>query len=101
MRRLFLDPKVDAPALLAKQKEVSAVRQRLMDAMARLMIDCRAVLTPEQIQKLDMVALAHDARGAGMMGQGMMGPGMMGQGMMGHGMDGHGMMGHGMDDDGK
>jgi Spy/CpxP family protein refolding chaperone len=58
MRRLFLDPKTDSAALLAKQRELSAVRQRLMDAMARMMIDWRAILTPEQVQKLDMASLA-------------------------------------------
>ncbi len=110
MRRLFLDPKADSAALMAKQKELSAVRQRLMDVMARMMIDWRAILTPEQIQKLDMAALAHGmmgmgggmmGMGGGMMGMGgpgMMGHGMEGHGMMGHGMEGHGMMGHGMDD---
>jgi Spy/CpxP family protein refolding chaperone len=83
MRRLFLDPKVDSAALLAKHRELNALRQRLTDAMASLMIDWRAILTPEQITKLDMAVLARGAMGYGM-GAGM-GPGMMGQGMMGDG----------------
>ena len=112
MRRLFLDPKADSAALLAKQKELSTVRQRLMDAMARLMVDWRAVLTPEQIRKLDMASLVHGAMGYGMgggMGPGMMGPGMMGGGMgcgcgmgagMGHEMMGREMKEHGMEEHG-
>jgi Spy/CpxP family protein refolding chaperone len=80
LRRLFLDPKTEAAAVMAKQREVSALRQKLRDAIARMMIDWRGVLTPEQLQKLDMMSLAHHE---GMGGMGM--PGHMGmmQGRMG------------------
>lgn len=86
LRRLFLDPKADAAAIMAKEREVSALRQKLGDAMARMMVDWRGVLTPEQIQKLDMMSLAHHE---GMGGMGMPGGrmGMM-QGRMGM-MEGH------------
>jgi Spy/CpxP family protein refolding chaperone len=99
--RLFLDPKADSTAILAKQGQVSALRQKLSDAMARMMVDARAILTPEQIQKLDMAFLAH-AMGMGRammghpMGPGMMHGGMQGHSMMGEGMQGHSMMGQGM-----
>jgi len=53
MRKLFTDPKVDDATLLAKQKEVSSLRQRLMDKKAQMMIEGRKILTAEQIQKLD------------------------------------------------
>lgn len=96
MRRLFLDPKADSAALLAKQREVSSARQRLGDAMARMMVDWRAILTPQQIQKLDMAALGHSRMGTdGMMMGGGWGYGMGGE--MQHGM----MMGRGMMGDGR
>ena len=83
LRRLFLDPKTDAAAVMAKEREVSALRQKLGDAMARMMVEWRGVLTPEQLQKLDMMSLAHHE---GMGGMGM--PGRMGM-MAGHaGMSG-------------
>jgi Spy/CpxP family protein refolding chaperone len=53
MQRLFSDPKVDEATLIAKQKELSSIRQKLMDKMDRIMIERRKILTPEQIQKLD------------------------------------------------
>jgi Spy/CpxP family protein refolding chaperone len=101
MRRLFLDPKADSASILAKQKELSAARQGLMDAMARMMVEWRAILTPEQIQKLDMAALAHGRMGGMMMGGGMGHRDMMddhdGRGMMGRGAEAHGMMDHTME----
>jgi Spy/CpxP family protein refolding chaperone len=53
MQRLFSDPKVNEATLIAKQKELSSIRQKLMDKMDRIMIEERKILTPEQIQKLD------------------------------------------------
>ncbi len=73
LRRLFLDPKTDAATVMAKEREVSALRQKLRDAKVRMMVDWRGVLTPEQLQKLDMMSLAHQE---GMGGMGM--PGRMG-----------------------
>jgi Spy/CpxP family protein refolding chaperone len=57
MRKLFTDPKVDDATLLAKQKEVSSLRQKLMDTRAQMMIEGRKILTPEQIQKLDRMPM--------------------------------------------
>ncbi|MGD0235049.1 MAG: Spy/CpxP family protein refolding chaperone [Syntrophorhabdales bacterium] len=81
MRKLFMDPKTDDGTLLAKQKEMSGLRQKLQDKMAQMMIEGRKILTPEQFQKLDRMG---------------MGPGGMGFGMMDGPMTGHGMMGRGM-----
>jgi len=89
MRKLFMDPKTDDATLLAKQKEMSGLRQKLADKMAQMMIEGRKILTPEQLQKLDRAGMGL----GGMMGGGMMG-GQMGGGMMGHG--GFGLMGRGM-----
>ena len=86
MRKLFTDPKTDDATLLAKQKEMSALRQKLQDKMAQMMIEGRRILTPEQLQKLERMG----------MGPGGMGFGMMHGPMMGHSMMGHGMMGRGM-----
>jgi Spy/CpxP family protein refolding chaperone len=62
MRKLFTDPKVDDATLLAKQKEVSSLRQRLMDTRAQMMIEGRKILTPEQIQKLDRMPMGRGMR---------------------------------------
>ena len=105
MARLFTDPKADSAALLAKQKELSAVKQQLMDRRGQAVIEWRSLLTPEQIQKLDLMLMAHYRMGH--MDHGMnCGSGMhheMGKGMRGHEMGGmpghemhHGMMGHEM-----
>ncbi len=97
MRKLFMDPKTDDATLLAKQKEMSALRQKLQDKMAQMMIEGRKILTPEQLQKLDRAGMGPGGMGFGMLGHGMMDGGMMGRGMMGHG--GFGPMGRGMGPD--
>ncbi len=51
MRTLYADPKTDSAALLAKQKELNALRQKMQDKMAEFKIAQRQVLTPEQLQK--------------------------------------------------
>jgi Spy/CpxP family protein refolding chaperone len=98
MARLFTDPKAGSAALSAKQKELSAIRQQLMERRAQAVIEWRSLLTPEQIEKLDLMVMAHFQMGRPM-GHGMdRGCGMhreMGPGMMGHEM-GRGMMGHDM-----
>ncbi len=87
MKRLFTDPKADAAALQAKQRELSAIRQKLMDRRAQAIIEWRSLLTPQQIQKLDILSMAHRGMGMrGRMGSGCgcgMGSGVMGRGMMG------------------
>jgi Spy/CpxP family protein refolding chaperone len=63
MRRLFTDPKTSDQVLLAKEREISALRQKLFDTRAQMKIEWRSILTPEQIQKLDEVP--HRGRGHG------------------------------------
>ena len=87
MRKLFMDPKTDDATLLAKQKEMSGLRQKLQDRMAQMMIEGRKILTPEQLQKLDRMGMGPGGMGFGMMDGPMMGHGMMGGGMMGRGME--------------
>jgi hypothetical protein len=79
MWKLFTDPKTGDSTLLAKQKEISALRRKLSDRMAQMMIEGRKILTPDQRNRLDMTGMT------GMMGGGMMGEEMSGGGM-GHGM---------------
>jgi Spy/CpxP family protein refolding chaperone len=54
MRKLFTDPKVDDATLLAKEKDLSALRLKLMDRKAEKEVGWRKILTPEQIQKLGL-----------------------------------------------
>jgi Spy/CpxP family protein refolding chaperone len=74
MRMLFTDPKVDEATLLAKQKELSSLRQKLMNRMAQMMIEGRRILTPEQIQKLDRIPMGHGGMDFEMMGPNLFGP---------------------------
>ncbi|MFZ1980457.1 MAG: Spy/CpxP family protein refolding chaperone [Smithella sp.] len=53
MRKLFTDPKTDDATLLAKNKEISELRQQLSEKKAQMRIEWRKILTPEQIMKLD------------------------------------------------
>ena len=85
--KLFTDPGTSDAALLAKQKEISALLQKLFDKMAQMMLEGRKILTPDQLARLDQMGME---RGMGMMHGGMMHGGMMGGGMTGGGM-GHGM----------
>ena len=65
MRKLFTDPKTDDKTLLAKQKEISELRQQLSDKKAQMKIEWRKILTPEQIAKLDkMPHKRHEKRWA-------------------------------------
>jgi Spy/CpxP family protein refolding chaperone len=63
MRKLFTDPKTDDATLLAKQEEISKLRQQLSDKKAGMKIEWRKILTPEQIAKLDRIPHRHHAKG--------------------------------------
>jgi hypothetical protein len=41
--------------LIAKQKDISALQQQLIDKRAQMMIEDRKILTPEQIAKFDQM----------------------------------------------
>lgn len=53
MRRLFTDPQATEAALADKQKEISAIGEKLQKKMSAATIRMRSVLTPEQISRLD------------------------------------------------
>ena len=62
MRKLFTDPKTDDATLLAKQREISKLRQQLSDKRAQMKIEWRKILTPDQIAKLDRMPHKHHAK---------------------------------------
>ncbi len=59
MKKLFTDPKTDDATLLAKEKELNALKGKLMDKMAEMKIEGRKILTPEQLQKLETLSMHH------------------------------------------
>jgi Spy/CpxP family protein refolding chaperone len=67
LRSLWTDPKADSQAILAKERELRDLQNRMRDKIVRYKLEARNSLTPEQIEKL------------GSMG------GMGRRGMMGHG----------------
>lgn len=73
MRKFFTDPKAEDAAILAKQKELSSLRQKMIDKAAQIPVEMRKVLTPEQLQRLDQLPAARFGMGFGGMGPGMMG----------------------------
>ena len=58
MRRLFADPKADQASLLAKQKELSVLWQRLSDIAGWAVIEARAVLSLDQVERLEQLPLS-------------------------------------------
>ncbi len=52
LRTLYADPKAGDAAILAKEKEVDTLRQKMHDRMVRFKLEQRKVYTPEQLQKL-------------------------------------------------
>lgn len=71
MHRLYTDPKAGPAALMAKEKEMISIRDRLTLRRAQAMIDARSILTPEQMQRLDVMVMSRYGGGMGRMGQGM------------------------------
>jgi Spy/CpxP family protein refolding chaperone len=52
LRTLYSDPKASDAAILAKEKEVDTLRQKMRDKTVRFKLEQRKVYTPEQLQKL-------------------------------------------------
>lgn len=63
MRKLFTDPKSEEAALLAKQKELNALRQQMTEKKSQMKMEWRKILTPEQIAKLDQIPHKKGVRG--------------------------------------
>jgi Spy/CpxP family protein refolding chaperone len=66
LRKVYADPKAGDAAILAKQKEVNALRQKMQDKMVQLRLEQRKIFTPEQLTKLSESAQAFgNGRGRG------------------------------------
>jgi Spy/CpxP family protein refolding chaperone len=52
LKDLYADPKTDEATLIAKQKDLNALRQNMQDKMSQIRIEQRKILTPDQIKKL-------------------------------------------------
>ncbi|MHB8109950.1 MAG: Spy/CpxP family protein refolding chaperone [Syntrophorhabdaceae bacterium] len=74
LRTLFADPKVADATILAKEKEVNALMQKMHDKMIRFKLDQRKIYTPEQLKQMadrghgHGFAGGHHGRGTGMGG---------------------------------
>ena len=62
-RKLFTDPKADNATILAKEKEISALQQKIHDRMVQMRLEQRNILTPEQLQKLNEAPMGFGPRG--------------------------------------
>lgn len=73
LRTLLADPNATDAAILAKEKEVNTLRQKMHDRMARFKLEQRKIYTPEQLKQFSQ-------RGAGGCGFGQGPRGGMGMG---------------------
>jgi Spy/CpxP family protein refolding chaperone len=55
LRALWTDPKVDSKTILAKEKELRDLKNRMKDKIVQYRLEARSSLTPEQIEKLGMM----------------------------------------------
>jgi len=55
LRSLWSDPKADSKAILAKEREVRELQNRMRDKIIQYRLEFRSSLTPEQIEKLGMM----------------------------------------------
>ena len=81
LKTVYADPKASDAAILAKQKEVDTLKQKMQDKMVQLRLEQRKIFTPEQLTKLGEAAQAFGngkGRGKGFGGRGF-GPGACGR----------------------
>jgi Spy/CpxP family protein refolding chaperone len=55
LRSLWTDPKADSQAILAKERELRGLQNRMKDKIVQYRLEARNSLTPEQIEKLGMM----------------------------------------------
>jgi len=55
LRSLWTDPKADSQAILAKEKELRDLQNRMKDKIIQYRLEARNSLTPEQIEKLGLI----------------------------------------------
>ena len=75
LRSLWTDPKADSQAILAKEKELRDLQNRMKDKIIQYRLEARNSLTPEQIEKLGSIRRMGRGRMMGH-GWGMGSPGM-------------------------
>jgi Spy/CpxP family protein refolding chaperone len=82
LRSLWTDPKANSQAILAKERELRDLQNRMRDKIIQQKLEFRSSLTPEQIEKLGMMRWRHHGfhhhhhhhhHGQGMGGAGMRG----------------------------
>ncbi|HYA90137.1 MAG TPA: Spy/CpxP family protein refolding chaperone [Thermodesulfobacteriota bacterium] len=66
LRSLWADPKADSQVILAKERELRDLQNRMRDKVIQYRLEARNSLTPEQIQKLGMVGRRGFGHGFGM-----------------------------------
>ncbi len=82
LRSLWSDPKADPKAILAKEKELTGLKDQLRDKAVQMRLEARKILTPEQIAQFGSHwGMEHEFGRGRMMGYGYgMGRGGMGPG---------------------
>ena len=55
LRSLWTNPKADSQAILAKEKELRDLQNRMRDKIVQYRLEARNSLTPEQIEKLGLI----------------------------------------------
>jgi Spy/CpxP family protein refolding chaperone len=61
MRKLFTDPKTSEAALLAKEREIGALQQKMFESRAQMKIEWRRILTADQIRELDRMPMGPES----------------------------------------
>jgi Spy/CpxP family protein refolding chaperone len=59
LKSLWTDPKADSKAILAKERELRDLQNRMRDKRIQHKLEFRNSLTPEQIEKLGMMRRRH------------------------------------------
>ena len=59
LRSLWTDPKADSKTILAKERELRDLKNRMKDKVVQYKLEFRKSLTPEQIEKLGMMRGRH------------------------------------------
>lgn len=73
LRSLYANPAAEDAVILAKQKEVNALRTKLQDKMVQFKLEQRKILTPEQLKQLSESGRGFGTRGFGKKGFGRQG----------------------------
>ena len=79
LRSLWTDPKADSQTILAKERELRDLKNRMKDKIIQYKLEARSSLTPEQIEKFGAMGGMGHGFGRGFRmghGQGMGCPGM-------------------------